>query len=606
MAGNTNVTSGQVLPGFYGYVDYNSQGSGVAPSLRTLLWAYIAASAQRTPNRPFLPASQQEADDGCGQGSDAANMYAACVSQPEAQGAEVWIMPIAEPSGGVAAQYKLKVYVASTNPSEAGTLQLWVGSKAIAAVGFTTTDTASTIAAAINAALNAVKDLPLGVCTVATDTVTIPYKHKGTTGEDLPFRCNITPNGCGVQLSPGQLLFAGASATGAGSVKVVTGSLGISTTLAGAETPAQVATKVATSWNADSYPLTAAVDGGVPAQVNFFFANNRDVRRMSAAVLTSTVLTANLGSGATDGSGSPTSLTYNGTQGTGAPDLSAAIANLANLDTFRSWASPWTDTATLSVMATNIEANSDGSISGQRQQLLTVCSFDASSIVGAIAPAVSPNLTSTPPHYAILRAEDAPVQAYGFAARAAAARAAKWFDAPQFNWNGFQFKGNSRSPILLPATKPSRNAQNTDLRTYALAPVVVGPSGNFEIVKGRSTSLSNDKRLWAWSSEAQAAYHAVDLALFFQSRFQGGSILRYSEPKAPGLYDSASFVSATQERMRFWEANGNYDGADRMKDLVNAAPDGNNPFKENVDYPESPVLDLDQVAFAGHFTSPST
>lgn len=600
-----NLTSGQVVPGFFSQIDYNTQGGGSAPNLRLLIWGLITASAQRTPNQPFLPASQQDVDDGCGRGSDAANTYAAALSQPEAQGAEVWVMPIAENAAGVTSTYKLKVYVANTNPAKSGTMVVWINSEKAAEVGFTPADTASTIATALNDALNDNLDLPIGTCTVATDTVTIPFKHKGEDGEDLPIRCNISPNGSGVTLSPGQILCA-TNATGAGSVKVGFGALAVSTQLAGAETPAQVATKIAASFNADSYPLRAVVDGSTPAQVNLIFANDKDVRRISAAVITSTGLTLDLGSGVTDGTGSPTSLTYNGTQGTGVPDLTAALANLKNLDPFRSWVSPWLDTATVGAQATHIESQSDGSISGQKQQILTLCDHRASADAGGIAPACSPNLTSTAPHYAILRAPDAPVRGVEIAARVAAARAAKWLDTPQFNWNGFQIKGNERKPILLPPTKPSLDAQNTDLRTYALAPVAPGPSGYLEVVKGRTTSLASDKKLWAWSTEAQAAYHATDIRTFFQSRFQGGSIVRYSEPKAPGLFDAASFESAYRERMRFWEANGNFDGADLLADFVKATPDPNNPFRINVDAPESPVLDLDQVVILSHTSSPST
>jgi phage tail sheath gpL-like len=603
---NTNLTSGQVLPGFYGFVDYNAGGSGQAPGLRALLWGYIGSTAQKTPNQPFLPSSQQDANDGCERGSDLARMYAAAMSQPEAQGAEVWLMPVVAPSGGTASVYKLKTYVASTNPAKSGTIQLWIASQQVPAVGFTTSDTASTIASAISAAIATMSDLPIGTPSPTTDTVTLPYKHKGLTGEDLPIRCNISPSGTGVTLSPGQALFA-TSATGSGTVRIATGDLAVSTTIAGSDTAAAIATKVAAAFNADTYPLTAVVDGSVSAQVNLLFSNDRDVRRISAAVVTSTGTTVNLGSGATDGTGVITSLSYNGTQGVGVPSVSAALTNLASLDTFRSWASSWTDATTLGALATNIENASDGSINGQKQQHLTFSYSDAASVAGAIPLATSPNLTTSPPHYAGLWAPAAAIQNYEISARVAAARASLWLGTPQKNWNAFQIKGSSTVPILAPASKPSRDAQNTALRTYALAPVVLGASGNLEIVKGRTTSLAANKKLWAWSSEAQAAFHVVDLGLFFKERFEGGSIVQFSEPKAPGIFDQLSFKSATQERMRTWETNGNYDGADLLAPAVDVTlPDPQNPFRVNVEYPESPVLDLDQVVFTGHFTSPST
>lgn len=601
---NPNLTSAQVLPGFFGYVDYNAQGAGVEPTRRALLWGYITSSAQRTPNQPFLPASQQEANDGCGRGSDLARAYAAAVSQPESQGAEVWLMPITAPSGGTASVYKVKVFVSNTNPAKAGTLQLWIASRPVAAVGFTTSDTATSIGAALAAAINATQDLPLGTATASSGEVTIPYIHKGLTGEDLPLQCQISPSASGVQLSPGQALFATA-ATGAGSVRFGFGALSVSASLSGGETAAQVATAVAAAFNADTYPLYAAVDGTTPQQVNLFFANNKDVRRISAAVITSTGTTVNLGSGATDGTGSSTSLSYNGTQGTGTPTLSSALTNLAALDPFRSWSSPFLETTSLGAMATSIEAASDGSITGQKQQHLTVCSPLAASVAGALAPNTSPNLTTAAPHYAVLWSPDCAVQGHEIAARVAAARAAMWLDTPQKNWNGFQVKGNQDAPLLLSASKPSLSAQNSALFTYALAPVINGPSGNLEVVKGRTTSLAANRRLWAWSVESQAAYHAVDLAIYYRQLFNGGSIVIYSDPKAPGLFDDKSIKVATQVRMRLWEKQGNFDGAEKLADSVKVTVDQNNISRFNVEYPENGVVDLDQIVFTGHVSSPS-
>lgn len=597
---NDSLTAGQVIPGFFGKIIYNSKGGGEGPNFRLLVWGYVGATAQATPNVPFLPSGQQDANDKCERGSDLALAFGEAMSQPEAQGAEVWLLPIAAPSGGVASIYKLKLFGA---PTKAGSIQLWINSQPVPAVGFTADDTATTIATALRDAILAMLDLPLGTVTSSGAEITIPYRHKGQTGEDFPFRCNVTPNGTGINVSPGQMLMA-TNVTGAGSLRVSMGALSVSTALTGGQTPATVAAAVVASFNADTYPVRAVVDA-VPEQVNFFFNNDRDVRRMSAAVITSSALTANLGSGATDGSGSASSLTYNGTLGTGAPSLTSALTSLQGLPAYRSHAAPWVDAATVGAIATRLETDSDGSMTGQKQQTLVIGSALAASVAGAIATGSSPNLTTTAPHYSILWSEDAPVKAFSLAVRVAAARAARWLGAPQFNWNGFQLKGNQQYQILLPPRSPSPTAQNTALRTYALAPVVRGASGNLEVVKGRTTSLAVDLRLWAWSTEAQAAYHHYDLGRFLRERFEGGSVLRFSEPKAPRTFDTQSFKSAAQESMRRWEGQGNYDGADALKDYVVAVPDAFNPFRMNLDYPESPVLDLDQVAFAGFYTSPA-
>ncbi|MEO9196322.1 MAG: hypothetical protein ABI445_21935 [Polyangia bacterium] len=602
---NPSLTSSQVLPGFFAKVDYNAQGAGVEPTRRCLLFGYIGAGAQYTADQPVLPASQQEVDDGCRLGSDLARAYAAAVSQPESQGCQVWVMPIAEPSAGVASTYTLRVFVSNTNPVKAGTLQIIVASRPVAAVGFTTADTATTIAAAIAAAVAATPGLPVSAAATAGGVV-FTYIHKGLVGEDLPIQCTVSPNASGVQLSVGSVLFA-TSSVGPGSVRFGFGAKSVSATLAGGETPAQVATIVAAAFNSSSYPLYAAVDGSIPAQVNLFLTNAKDVRRVSAAVIGSTGLTANLGSSATDGTGSASSLTYNGNQGTGAPVLSNCLANLAEADPFRSWSSPFTDLASVSALAQNIEAGSDGSITGQKQQHLTIGSALAAAVAGAIAPATTPALTATAPHYAVLWSPDAPVQAMELAARVAAARASKWLDTPQFNWNGFQLKGNvSSAPLLSAASKPSKLAQNAALITYALTPVVNGPSGNLEVVKGRTTSLAANRRLWAWSIEAQAAYHAVDLALYYGELFKNGSIVIYSDPKAPGLFDDESIRVATITRMQKWERAGNFDGADALASSVKVSVNAININRFDVELPENGVVDLDQIVFTSHVTSPSS
>lgn len=603
MAGNPNLTGAQLLPGVFGYVDYNANGGNQLANNRTLLWGYQTSAAQKPPNMPLLPASQQDANNWFGAGSDIARMYASAVSQPESVGSTIYCIGLAEPSGGVASTYKLKVYVSNTNPSKAGTMALWVDSQPVPGVGYSTTDTANTIASALATALQSMIGVsPIASAIASGAVVTVTYIHKGTTGEDLPFRCLMAPDGSGVQLSPGQAAFT-TNATGAGSTVVYFGSQSVSTSLAGGETPAQVATKVAASFAANTYALTATVDGSINSQVNFFFNNNWDVRRMSAAVITSTGLTVNLSSGATDGTGSASSLTYNGAQGTGAPSLTQPITNLTNSKlAYRAWAWPWLDTSSLNTMMTYVEAASNGSITGQKYQVVTMMDFQSLATDGAIPAATSPTMTSTAPHYALCWSPDVPVQGMEGAARIAAARAALWLEQPNKNWNAFQLSGNTAAPLLTPPQVPSLDQQNTALRTYGMAPVVVGNSGRLEIVKGRTTSLATDRRLWSWSAEAQATYHIVDATARLQAQFSGGSIVRYSTPKAPKLFDTNSFIDAVKNYLISWESQGNYDGAAVFGPAVTAVVDGNNPNKIDLDWPESPVLDLDQVSFAEHFS----
>lgn len=605
-----NLTSSQVLPGFYGFVSYGPQGSGLGPNLRCLLWGHFLSGASRQPNVPWLPESQQDADEGTGgAASDASRWYAAAISQPEAQGAEVWLVNVAEPSGSTS-DYTLRPFLSGSNPTKPGTLQLWICSKRLDGIGFDTTDDADSICDAIVAVINARDDLPV---TAEKQTISyipsvlLTYVHPGATGEDLPIACNISPHGTGVRLSPGQMTVT-TSASGNGSIKVGFGTEYVSTTVTSGDAAATMAQNVVDDFNADTYPLTAEVDEDDTTQVNFFFANDKAVNRMTAAVITSTATTVNLGSGATDGSGDPDSLSLNGTEGTGLPNLTAALSNLDNLDFFRSWLSPWKDETSLGSMATKIEADSDGSITGQKPQVLLYSDFRAMSVSGAIASSVSPSLTTSAPHYAAIWLPYNTVQTAEVAARLAAARAALWFDDPQMNWNGFQVRGNERAPILLPHKKPGRLTLNTALRTYALAPVIPGVSGLLELVKGRSTSLAADRRLHAWSAEACAVFHMVDLGQRFQEKFSGKSILRFSEPEAPDLIDAQSVIDEIKSAMLAWQKAGSYDGAQLFidADAIKVSVNPNNPNRFDAKYPESPPVDLDQIAFVGLFTSPNS
>ncbi len=267
---NANLTTGQPLPGFFGYVDYNTQGAGQAPTKHALLWGFMTAAAQATPNSPLLPASQQEADDLFGRGSDLANAYAAAVAQPESQGADVWCVPLVAPSGGVASTYVLTVLVGATNPTKSGTLQLWINSVQLPAVGYTTSDTATTIGDALAAAITANKDLPIASAVNVAGVVTITYIHKGTTGEDLPMRCNISPSGSGVNLSPGTATFAN-SAGATGSVKFVFGAQSVSAAITSGDASTVVAASVIAAFNGDTYPLRAQA-GTTASKVDLLFA----------------------------------------------------------------------------------------------------------------------------------------------------------------------------------------------------------------------------------------------------------------------------------------------------------------------------------------------
>jgi len=599
-ATNTDLSLGYVRPGVYVQLNLNSPGGGLNDNFRLLLMAYKSSGGSAAPDQPIFPASQSDANSLLGQGSDAARMYAAAVSQPEAQGAEIWVCPITAPSAGTASIYSV---VFSGTATAAGAIDCWIASDKVATVAVANGDTAATVAENWEALVDDMLDLPI-TSGVSSATVTLTYRHKGLVGEDLPLRFQVT-GAAGIKISPGALTFT-TQAVGDGSVSVKSGATTVTAAISNNDTAVQVATKVTTAINAGSYPFTATQRANPNDHiVDLFFANERDVRRVSAWVTTTTGTTVNAGSGATDGSGSASSISYmTSAVGAGAPSLTAALSNISALDAFNCWAVPFTDVATLGALSTHIENAADGSPTGQKGQTLHVCSFEGVATAGAIPTGTTPALTASP-RYALLWAQDVPVQGYEVAARVAAARAAN--SNPAKNWNGFRLKTNDRTGLLLTAiaSRPSGSTINTAIKTYGLAPVVVSQSaGALVIDKGRTTSMSTYRPLWSWSCIDQADYWRDSIRGDFQDVFAGTSVLRYSEPKSPGLIDANSVKSRTVFLMHQWEGLGFYDGADALADAVKASVNQSNPNRIDLSFPMSPVLDADQFAVVGNFQTP--
>jgi phage tail sheath gpL-like len=114
---------------------------------------------------------------------------------------ETWIGVLADNGSGVAASGTLVV----TGPATAtGTLSLYIGGNLVQ-VAVTSGDSASTIAAAINTAINAATTLPV-TSSVSTGTVTVTARNKGTAGNDIDLRLNYqdgeaTPAGVAVTIT---------------------------------------------------------------------------------------------------------------------------------------------------------------------------------------------------------------------------------------------------------------------------------------------------------------------------------------------------------------------------------------------------------------------
>jgi phage tail sheath gpL-like len=118
-----------------------------------------------------------------GRGSMLAAMCAAfLLNHPTA---EVWSMPVADDAAGVAATKTVTITGPATS---AGTATLYVAGQRVRAV-VSSGDTATAVATALVAAVNALPDLPVTAASVA-GVVTLTARHKGEAGVGIDVRMN--------------------------------------------------------------------------------------------------------------------------------------------------------------------------------------------------------------------------------------------------------------------------------------------------------------------------------------------------------------------------------------------------------------------------------
>jgi phage tail sheath gpL-like len=165
------------VPLFYAEMD-NSQAGYFAQAKRTLLVGQKLAAGTLAVNTPTLVSTTDQARALFGAGSMLARMHE--VYRQQDSFGEVWCIAVADAGAGVAATGTITVTGTASAP---GAVPLYIaGQKVTAAVG--TGDTATAIAASINAAINATPSLPV-TSTVAAAVVTVTARWKGPTGNDI-------------------------------------------------------------------------------------------------------------------------------------------------------------------------------------------------------------------------------------------------------------------------------------------------------------------------------------------------------------------------------------------------------------------------------------
>ena len=176
-----------LTPGQYVEFD-NSKAIGGLVNMpqRILLIAAMLAAGTSTANVPVQISNKNDAITKLGRGSIGAAMVDALFRVTT--DIETWLLPVADSGGGVQATGNLVFTGAPTAP---GTLNLYVAGVRIQ-VAMSTSDTPTTMAAAVAAAINAAADLPV-TATSSVGTVTVTSRHKGTLGNDIDLRLNYYP-----------------------------------------------------------------------------------------------------------------------------------------------------------------------------------------------------------------------------------------------------------------------------------------------------------------------------------------------------------------------------------------------------------------------------
>ena len=137
------------------WVELDPSKAGLPATLgRSLLVGIMSAAGSALPDIPIPVASQAQADNLFGPGSQLAGMFRSFFANNWAN--PVWGLPVAEPTGAAAAGS----ITVSTPSTAAGTLNLYVGGHHVP-VYCGATDTADIIGAAIESAINADTSLPV-------------------------------------------------------------------------------------------------------------------------------------------------------------------------------------------------------------------------------------------------------------------------------------------------------------------------------------------------------------------------------------------------------------------------------------------------------------
>lgn len=575
------------IPGIRTSFDRNTDPGNIAPNNRLLLWGMVPAAAPVTLNAPLLAISQRQVETQCLAYSQLARLYKAARATPGSIGAEVWVMPVAEPSGGTKATHFI-VFVASPTYDPAKGWILGTNTAAlydtqceidiagqVVTFGIAAGATFAAITAAAEAALDAVSDLVV-VASSASPTVTLTDRFKGEHGNDLPIRVTFSNPAAGISASPGTITYA-TDATGDGVTTLTADHLTAQAAIANTNTPVIVATAMRDAVNAAAFPLRAAIADPASGVVTLYYKDDWYCHRLSVA----------------DTAAGMTATGAFGTAGAGVPAISAALTNLtAGTIAYKAWCFPGTDAASWGSLATHIIAQDATPI--EKGQFVVGCITGAPS---GLADSTTPKLNSSE-LFSLLWAQGAVVRGGELAARAAMMVAVETFAGR--NFNGRRLLGSEAMALGIPhqAARPGRDTQNTAIETYQLAPVVVDDAGYNAVLLSRTTFKSAgaiQDKLTKWSGALIPMYFRASLRVRLGAVTAGKNLKVHSEPQTENAIGLKGIRGEVFSLMKGWDLMDLYDGAEGMREAVKAGVSATSATGVVVDLPFRTVADLDWI-----------
>jgi phage tail sheath gpL-like len=217
------VAANQLVPLFCAGVS-NSQANSSPDNVRALILAPMLATGSATPAVPVIVGGYGDAVSKLGLGSVGADMVRSYRANDPF--GEVWILPLADPSGGA----KAAGSISFTGPATVnGSLNLYLGDELVQ-VGVTAGMTATQLAAAVVAQMALQPDLTVTGAVDGTNAyqVDFTFNHKGLLGNDMPILLN-KQGSAGGEYTPAGIaatIVAMANGTGAPSLTTPLANLG--------------------------------------------------------------------------------------------------------------------------------------------------------------------------------------------------------------------------------------------------------------------------------------------------------------------------------------------------------------------------------------------